>query len=1386
MNKILLRLRMILILLCASLVSFAQSVIINEIRIDQPSTDNDEYFELAGNAGQDLSGLTYLVIGDGTGGSGVIEAVVDLTGQQIATDGFFVVGESTMTIATPDFLASLNFENSDNVTHLLVSGFTGALGDDLDVEDDGELDVTPWTEIVDGVALLQSTISGDKVYSTIQVGPDGTFVPGHVLRDCSQVWQIGPFELGDGDTPGASNCGSPVEVKVVINEFSASTTGTDVEYVEIKSNPNTDLSAYSVLEIEGDGSSAGTIDEVLVLGTTDANGYYLANLPANTFENGSLTLLLVKNFTGALGDDLDTDNDGVLDATPWEELTDDVAVNDGGAGDLNYSTSVLTVSYDGLAFAPGGASRIPDGLDTDSPADWMRNDFDLYGIPGFAGSPVNGEAISTPGAENEKYVFVEVISLIINEVDADTPGTDTEEFIELYDGGLGNKALDGYIVVLYNGSNDLSYAAYDLAGYFTNADGYFVIGNADVANVDLVVASNAIQNGADAVALYKDTITNFPNGTPVTLTNLEDALVYDTDDSDDAGLLVLLEAGEQQVNENMTGDKDNLSMQRIPNGSGGARMTTSYSMFKPTPGTENGVIVNPPAPDVISIADARVAAEGTTVTISGTLTVADQFAGSAYMQDSTAGIAVFDALVHGAGVFQIGDSITITGTRSVYNGQLQVSPVSEVVSHGAALSPVQPKALTMAELSAHPAELVKLTDVTFPAPGALIFGNSNIVVADASGSGEVRIDADAADLVGLAQPESCEEVIGVVGRYYDLFQLMPRIKSDLPCAEKYKQTGDDLAISKEQTLDVVTWNIEWFGDEGNSPAKGDANTVQKDSVKAVLNALDADIYAVEEISDDALFAQMVSEMNGYDYVLSNYTSNPNDAGVKQKVGFIYKTSTVSVVKTMPLLASIHPYYNGGDGSALVGYPDPDVTRFYASGRLPFMMVADVTINGVTVRYHVIDIHARANNSSDPLLRYQMRKYDVEVLKDTLDQYYSDANLILLGDYNDDVDVTVADITSTTASSYESYVADADNYKALTGVLSENGFRSYVFETDMIDHISVSNELFDEHIDGSARVHYEFYDSDYTNTASDHFPVSVRLQVESLAARWIVTTEIDCFEGDNGTATVEVTGGIPPYTYAWSNGQTLATASNLSAGIYTVTVSDALNNSVSAEVELFDPVPVEFALTEDQVVYPAYSDSACATLAVAGVTGGAGDYSYLWSTGETSESIMVCPDMPTVYYLTVTDGNECSVTDSVLVSPVDVYCTTGKGMDKIQLCYKGKTMCVAYPAVDELIKKGAVLGACVAEKVMAAALDGFMVYPNPFVSDVAVTFSSDEKAGATVEVYAEGGTAVYSEIISIHKGYNKAELNLSFLTVGTYVVVVKGSSLTPVSGTIIKQ
>jgi hypothetical protein len=189
----------------------------------------------------------------------------------------------------------------------------------------------------------------------------------------------------------------------VINEFSASTAGNDVEYVEVLGAPLTSLSDLKVLEIEGDTGATsapiGTIDEVISLGSTDAEGRLVVTLAVNALENGTVSLLLVQGFTGALGADLDTNDDGTFDVSPWTALVDGVAVNDGGATDRTYAAT-LGVSYDGQPFAPGGASRIPEGTDTDTVADWVRNDFDLAGIPSFTGTPVVGEAYNTPGTAN--------------------------------------------------------------------------------------------------------------------------------------------------------------------------------------------------------------------------------------------------------------------------------------------------------------------------------------------------------------------------------------------------------------------------------------------------------------------------------------------------------------------------------------------------------------------------------------------------------------------------------------------------------------------------------------------------------------------------------------------------------------------------------------------------------------------------------------------------------------------------------------------------------------------------------------------------------------------------------------------------------------------------
>lgn len=200
-----------------------------------------------------------------------------------------------------------------------------------------------------------------------------------------------------------------MEGRPVINEFVFNHTGTDIrEFVEILGDPDTDLSDFWVLQIEGDNSpAAGTITSALQIGSTDANGIWQSDFSLGSLQNGTQTLLLVKDFTGQVGQDLDAFDDGVIDNQPFSEIVDSVAVDDGGTGDLTYSETVLTPDFDGGVFTVGGASRIPDGTDTDTTADWVRNDFDGEGLPDLFNVADDDAAINTPGAPNALGADVE-------------------------------------------------------------------------------------------------------------------------------------------------------------------------------------------------------------------------------------------------------------------------------------------------------------------------------------------------------------------------------------------------------------------------------------------------------------------------------------------------------------------------------------------------------------------------------------------------------------------------------------------------------------------------------------------------------------------------------------------------------------------------------------------------------------------------------------------------------------------------------------------------------------------------------------------------------------------------------------------------------------------
>lgn len=314
------------------------------------------------------------------------------------------------------------------------------------------------------------------------------------------------------------------------------------------------------------------------------------------------------------------------------------------------------------------------------------------------------------------------------------------------------------------------------------------------------------------------------------------------------------------------------------------------------------------------------------------------------------------------------------------------------------------------------------------------------------------------------------------------------------------------SIPKADTFDIVTYNLEFFGtdikDASNKEFGPIDDALQIENVAKVMNKLNADVYVVQEVSDEPALDALVQKIsvNGktFDKVISpswSYSFNPADPNFPpQKLVVIYNTQTATVKNTRVMFKDLYDQIRAKT-VALNNYPSPDNKdeNFFSSGRLPYMVQIETNIGGVKKLLNLVDLHARANSGSD-MNKYNMRKYDAQVLKDSLDRYYANSNLIILGDYNDDVSKSVI---SPNPSSYKMFVDDQTNYNALTLEISKAGAYSYLSSGGFLDHIMISNELNDQYIANSTAVYDPRNDiNNYTNTTSDHGPVIARFELKA--------------------------------------------------------------------------------------------------------------------------------------------------------------------------------------------------------------------------------------------------------------------------------------------------
>ena len=147
-------------------------------------------------------------------------------------------------------------------------------------------------------------------------------------------------------------------------------------------------------------------------------------------------------------------------------------------------------------------------------------------------------------------------------------------------------------------------------------------------------------------------------------------------------------------------------------------------------------------------------------------------------------------------------------------------------------------------------------------------------------------------------------------------------------------------------------------------------------------------------------------------------------------------------------------------------------------------------------------------------------------------------------------------------------------------------------------------------------------------------------------------DISCFGADDGSATVTAIGGTPGYTYLWDNNQTGATATGLTPGLHTVTVTDANGCPTTCEIVINEPIELTCVIAvENDISCFGENDGSATITAMDGTPG----YTYLWDDGQTTETAINLT--PGLHSATVTDANACTTTCIITIAePAEFTCT----------------------------------------------------------------------------------------------------------------------------------
>jgi len=294
-------------------------------------------------------------------------------------------------------------------------------------------------------------------------------------------------------------------------------------------------------------------------------------------------------------------------------------------------------------------------------------------------------------------------------------------------------------------------------------------------------------------------------------------------------------------------------------------------------------------------------------------------------------------------------------------------------------------------------------------------------------------------------------------------------------------------------------------------------------------------------------------------------------------------------------------------------------------------------------------------------------------------------------------------------------------------------------------------------------------------------------------------EVACYGQTTGRATVNVTGGTSPYTYSWSSGSTANNIRNVSAGTYTVTVTDSNGCSNIDSVTIIQPAT---AVTDSNIITNATCYGSNNGSIIVNPYGGVSPYTYTWTPpGNTSNTATGLS--AGTYIVSIRDSNKCRLRDTVTVNQPPAFIVqadTTVSMpcnNKAWVVLTGPTSKYTYSWSPSGGNKDTATGLCagtytctVTDSAGCVEVDSVLVgtavgiqqysynptikvYPVPTNSKLTINVTDNSFAANTISVYDMTGREVSTE--KVIPNANSYTIDVSRLAEGTYFLKMVGAS-----------